>query len=295
MTTDLEDSLGEALRNRASTVPHSPMPRLGSPRPARHGWVVPVAAAVVALAGVAGVAVALQSGAEPPAAPAASTAAKPAPGALAPGEVYYSREESGDGGTVIRRELWQSPQRTGPWQERVEGADVRGPAAGRCYPAAKPADEQCTRSGSWFNPTVDFLAKASRDPALIARQLHAEAVEEEQDRIDSGDFTESDETFSEANLAYLALTYLQGTLTANGMPADVEAALHQVVAHLPGVEVNPNAKNLHGERGTGYSLRDFKDRPLTVIFAGDKYIGSPTTAVEHGAAPGLGKAPSRMF
>lgn len=293
MNTELEDTLAEALRHKADTVPHSPMPRLGAARHARR-WLVPVAAAAVAIAGVAGVAVAVQPTAEQPAPPAA---AKPKPGTLGPGEVYYVRSESDDSGTLVHHELWQSPQRTGPWQRRVSGAHVvdQGPTSGRCFPAAEVSEERCTHPGSWFNPTVDFLATASTDPAEIARQLHAEAVQEERARIRSGDFVESDETYSEANLAYLELSYLGGTLYANGLPAAVSAALKKVVAGLPGIEVNPKATNLRGRHGTGYALRNVKGEPLTLIFDGDAYIGNAHSWVEHGAAPGLGKPPSRTF
>src|SRR5262245_52441856 len=110
MNTELEDTLTDALRSRAGAVPPSRMPRLGvraaASRPARRGWLVPVAAAAVAAAGIGAAALTL---APPDAGTSQAPAATaPSPAEPQPGEVYYALTQSGTpGGVIIETELWQ--------------------------------------------------------------------------------------------------------------------------------------------------------------------------------------------
>ncbi|MPZ82629.1 MAG: hypothetical protein GEV28_20410 [Actinophytocola sp.] len=313
MSADLEDTLTTALRAKASDVPASPMPRLGTGQvtaaPARRRWLVPVAAAVVAVVGIGGAALALAPGDS--SAPTPITAAA-GPDGLKPGEVYYSLSltSTGTNGVIVETQLWQPQDRTGAWQQKAVGGRsiedgrvvpsedrVEAPAGGECYPATKPSDASCTEPGAWFNPTLEFLANASHDPAVIKQQLWTEAVAEEKERTGpGGDFAPSAGTLSDENLTYLELNHLRGVLDGNGQPAELSAALKQVVASMSGIQVKENTANLVGERGTGYSLPNHEGELLTVVFDGEgAYLGSPTSAVSHGVAPGLGEAPSRML
>lgn len=310
MNTELEDSLADALRARADAVPPSRMPPLGQAvvtdrrAPARR--LVPLVAAAIVAVAVGAAAIVLAPGDDTSAivvAPgddtsAPSTAANPAE--LAPGEVYYSLRltEQGGGGAIMERQLWQPRDRTGAWSQRMaagrsivdgrvvpDGGEVSSRPGGVCYPAFETTDESCTAPASWFNPTVDFLATAPRDPATIGEQFHAAALAE----LERGN--------QSSDLAYLLeLRMIGELLVGNGVPAELSSALRQVVAAIPGIEVTENMTNLTGAKGTGYSLPKPTGDPLTAIFNADgTYLGSPTESVRHGVAPGLGQPPSRML
>ncbi|MDQ3790612.1 MAG: hypothetical protein M3422_25670 [Actinomycetota bacterium] len=60
-------------------------------------------------------------------------------------------------------------------------------------------------------------------------------------------------------------------LAGNGVPADLPSVLREVAAGVPGGEV------------------------VVIFDDDDRYLGSPTEAVRHGVAPGLGEPPSRML
>ena len=306
MSTELEKDVAAALRFRADEVPDTPCPPLGAARVATQRpkrWLVPAAAAAAAVAGLTGAAIVLL--------PGSGGDGRDQVTAAAPTDVYYSRTLTESGDRIIEMQLWQGKGRTDAWQqEGVGGTTIKDgrvvpdnsvqldyPEKGECYPAASPADEACAKPGSWFNPTPDFLAGAPRDATVIAQQLNDEAVAEEERRTaPGGDFDRTEETFSPANLAYLELNYLRGTLAVNGMPDDLTAVLRRVIAGMPGIQVTEDMANLTGQRGTGYSLPDHKGDLLTVIFDADSdYIGSPTEAVVRGMAPALGAAPSTLF
>jgi len=299
MSTELEKDVTEALRFRAAEVADTACPPLGVTRQSasKRGWLVPVAAAA-AVAGLAAAAVAFLPGDSGAPNPAISAAAPEQPAA---GEVYYSHEKTRLGeGEVGERELWQGQSRVGAWQMKLTGmSSVDGAQAehGECWPAATKTDAQCTAPGAWFNPNVEFLAAAPRDPAVITQQLRREATAEEQRRTaPGGDFTQSADTFSDENLDYLAFNYLRGVLSANGLPADLEPVLEQVIATTPGIQVTQDMANLDGKRGTGYGLADYSGKVLTVIIDKDHhYIGSPDESFERGIAPGLGQPPARMI
>jgi hypothetical protein len=297
-----EESLVHALRAKAAAVPHTPMPPLAGA--VRRGWLVPAAAAAVVALAIGGAVVVLNSGkavtAAGPSSAAGPTTAAPSPGELAPGEVYYSLRLTGvggPGGAIMETQLWQPRDRAGEWRQQVvTGRSIKdgrvvpsggttAPPGGVCYPAFKATDPSCTAPGSWFNPTVDFLATAPRDPATIGEQFHAEAVAELQRGNQSTD------------LAYLLeLRYLGLLLTANGVSADLASALRQVIAAIPGIGVAQNVATLTGTRGTAYSLPKPTGDPLTLIFNADNhFLGSPTEVIHHGIAPALGQPPSRML
>jgi hypothetical protein len=305
MNTELEDSLADALRARADAVPHAPMPPLGhevaTARPARRGRLVPVAVAMVAVVAAGVAAFVLVPGGDTTGPATTPTVTVASPGELAPGEVYYSVRLTAPGAVVgdviIERELWQSPERAGEWRQRMaEGKTIRDgrvvpsgggmgyPEGGVCYPGMTATEPSCTRPGSWMNATVDFMATATRDPATIGEQFHAEALA----MLNEGDPPE---------LAYLLeLNYIDILLDGNGVPADLSSALRRVVAAIPGIEVTEDLANLLGERGTGYSLPGPRNSRVTLIFdADDHYLGSPTEVVRHGVAPALGEPPSRML
>jgi hypothetical protein len=294
MSTELEHAVAEALRSRAGEVPHSPMPRLGTaPKPARGGRLVPVAAAAIAAVGIGVAAVAIAPAGETPPTPVATP---PNPAELKPGEVYYSMTVSGAPGVqVVQDELWLSPHRTGTWRQRTitgesiedghvvpDGEQPGPPLVGECYPAETAGEELCTRPASWSNPTIDFLTTAPRDPAVIGRQVRADAEADLRAPVD------------EEKLAFAEMAALQYVLDYNGLPADLRPALKKVITELPGVEVTENSANILGERGTAYTV-GYDGRDFTVIFDGDTAIGSPSKATRHGVAPGVGKAPSRML
>jgi hypothetical protein len=302
MSTDLEKDLAAALRHRAGEVPDMPFPQLTAAPAPKRGWFLPVAVAAAAVAGLVAAGVVLVPGGEQQ----DDVVVGQAP------EVYYSRVVTGVPGQNLGEvELWQGKARTDAWRQKIVGGrtiengrvvpddsiTVVAPESGVCYPAEKAADERCTAPGSWLNPTVDFLAGASRDPQVIQQQVHDEVVAEQRRRTaPGGDFTADDKTFSSGNLAYLELNFLRQLLTGNGVPADLEVALREVVAQLPGIQTQPDMANLLGEKGTGYSLPDHGGRLLSVIFDADgHYIGAPEQAVVHGFAPALGEPPTRLI
>ena len=305
MSTDLENDLAAALRHRAGEVPDTPCPPLTAASAApRRGWLVPTAVAA-AVAGVVAAGVVLM--------PGDGRQQDDVVVAQAP-EVYYSRVVSGvSGEDLVEVELWQGKARTDEWRRKVgvgkvvENGRVVAPdgsmtvvplpESGVCYPAETAADERCTAPGSWFNPTLDFLAKAPRDPQVIAQQLHDEAVAEQERRTGpGGDFQVDDKTFAAGNLAYLELNFVRQLLTGNGVPADLEVALRDAVQLLPGVQAHLETANLLGEKGIAYSLPDYSGRLLMVIFDADgHFIGAPDLAVVHGFAPALGEPPSRLI
>ncbi|MBB4907095.1 hypothetical protein [Actinophytocola algeriensis] len=305
MSTDLEKDLAAALRRRAGEVPDVPCPPLTAAAPTpRRGWVMPVTAAAAAVVGLVVAGVVLLPGDGGPQRQDAVVGQAP--------EVYYSRVVSGvPGENLAEVELWQGKARTDAWRQKIVGGlkvvdgrvvpdssmTVLAPESGVCYPAVTASDEKCTAPGSWFNPTLDFLANAPRDPEAIVQQLHDEAVAEEARRTGpGGDFSADDKTFSAGNLAYLELNFLRRLLTGNGVPADLEVALEEAVKLLPGIQTQPDTANVLGEKGTGYSLPDYEGRLFTVIFDADgHYIGAPDQAVVHGLAPALGEPPSRLI
>ncbi|GAB1511922.1 hypothetical protein [Actinophytocola sp. KF-1] len=289
MNADLEDALAEALRAKADAVPPTPMPRLGEP--VRRTRLVPVAASLFVAAAVVAAAVLFvprDEQAPPAAVTTTTTTAVPSDGG-----VYYSlRLSSIAGGKVIREtQLWQERERTGEWRQRVvdgssieNGRVVPGPGrvdapdGGACYPSLSATEELCTTPGTWMNPTVDFLATAPRDPATIAAQLHAEAAA------------------VSADLApVLELRAVGLLLGGNGVPEDLPGVLREVVAGLPGVEVVTDMADLTGRKGTGYRLPHPGGQVVVIFDGDDRYLGSPTEAVRHGIAPGLGEPPARMF
>lgn len=301
MNTDLENDLAAALRHRAGDVPETPCPPLTAATP-RRGWVMPVTAAAAAVAGLVAAGVVLLPG---------EGAGNDVTVGHVP-EVYYSRVVSGVAGESFAEvELWQGKARTDEWRQK--GVGGRTVADGRvvpdgsvpvvvresgvCYPAETAADEACTAPGAWLRPTPEFLAGASRDPEVIAQQLHDEAIAEQRRRTaPGGDFTADDKTFSGGNLAYLELNFLKQLLTGNGVPADLEGALREAVRLLPGIQAHLETANLLGEKGTAYSLPNYEGTLLMVIFdAEGHYIGSPEDAVVHGFAPALGAPPSRLI
>ncbi len=307
MSTELEKDVTEALRFRADEVPETPCPPLGFATRSRRGWLVPVAAAA-AVVGLAAAVAFLPGDAGSADGPGITAVAPDRPAA---GEVYYSHTKSRVGsGIVGERELWQGPGRADAWREKVVGM-VRLPAGrpsgdngspdgttdGECWPAPSTTDAACTAPGSWFSPNIEFLASVPRDPVVIKRQLRQDATAEEARRTATGgDFTATPDTFSDENLDYLAFNYLRSVLSANGLPADLEQALEQVIATMPGIQTARDMANLGGERGIGYSLPDHRGALLTVIFDNDHhYIGSPEESFERGFAPGIGQPPSRMI
>jgi hypothetical protein len=302
MNTDLENDLAAALRHRAGEVPDMPCPPLTVAPAPRRRWVMPVTAAAAVVAGLVAAGVVWL--------PGGGGGEQDVTVGTAP-EVYYSRVVSkGPGPHFVELELWQGKGRTDEWrQDAVGGRTVKdgrvvpdgtvetgGPTTGHCFPAATTADPECTAPGSWFSPTLDFLAGASRDPAEIANQLRDEAVAEEQRRTGpGGGFTVGNGTFSEENLAFLELNNVRLLLAGNGVPEDLVNALHEVVKQMPGIQVRPDMANLLGDKGTGYSLSDHKGKLLTLIFADGHYIGAPDQGVVHGFAPALGEPPSRLI
>lgn len=298
MNTELEDALTDALRAKAGAVPGTPMPRLGTAR-ARRSRLVPIAAAVIAVVVVGVAALVLVPGGDDTSKPVRVAS----PEELAPGEVYYSLRltAQADGRVIMEKQLWQSRDRAGEWRQQLaQGASItdgRVVASGRvearpggvCYPAFTATEASCTTPASWLNPTPDFLATAPRDPATIGEQFHAEAVAK---------LVNADAVRAEASLAYvLELKYIGELLAGNGVPAELSSALRQVVAAIPGILMTKDMADLTGRRGTGYSLPIAgPSRILTVIFDADgHYLGSPTEAVRHGVAPGLGQRPSHMI
>lgn len=294
-----EDAITHALRARANAVPHSPMPRLGRTQESRtqerrRSWLAPVAAAAVVVVAAAAAVFTLSQGKDDTTTPAAP------PAALAPGEVYYSLRLTNihTGDMLQETQLWQPSARDGEWRQTVvqgptlrDGRVVPGPGrvealpGGVCYPGFRKGDENCTAPGSWFSPTIDFLATAPRDPATIADQLHAKAIDVLGRNGQSADLAPA-----------LELHYIGVLLASNGVPAELAGALRQVTIGLPGVQVTENMANLAGERGTGYTFTAPKNTPVTVIFDADgHYLGSPNEAVHHGIAPALGAPPSRML
>lgn len=288
----MNTEITEALHARADAVPHSPMPRLG--QATRRRWPVPVAAAVAVVAAVGAVVVALSGNDAPD-----KVATPPPATGLAPGEVYYTLRltDIGAGHYFRETQLWQPPDRAGEWRQQVVGGQsikdgrvvpggrLDAPPGGVCYPATTATDKSCTAPGSWFNPTVDFVASAPRDPATIAEQLHAAALDVLRQNGQGEDLA-----------PMLELNRIGELLAGNGVPPELSAALRQVAAGLPGVTVTENTANLAGETGTGYSLPHPSAGTVTVIFdRDDHYIGSPTESVHHGIAPGLGRPPSRML
>ena len=286
----LEDALAEALHAKADAVPHTPMPRLGH-APRRRLVPVLVAATAAVAAAAAAFLFVPRDHAAPPAVVVTTTTTPPS-GPVA-GEVYYSlRLTEIAGGHVIREtQLWQPTARTGAWHQQVvdgtsieDGRVVPGPGkvgtrpGGDCYPAFDVTAESCTKPASWFNPTIEFLANAPRDPATIASQVHAEAV-----------------AVSEELAPVVELKMIGVLLSGNGVPADLVGALREVVAGLPGVQVVPDMADPAGATGTGYRL-PHPGGSVAVIFAEDgHFLGTPTEAVRHGIAPGLGEPPSRMI
>jgi hypothetical protein len=304
MSTDLENELATALRHRAGEVPAMPFPPLAAAPAPRRGWLIPVTAVAAAVAGLvaAGVVWLPDSG--------GGGEQRDVTVGTAP-EVYYSRVVSrGPGPHFVELELWQGKGRTDEWrQDAVGGLTVKdgrvvpdgsvetgGPMTGHCYPALTTAAPECTAPGSWFNPTLDFLADASRDPEEIANQLRDEAIAEEQRRTGpGGEFTVGNGTFSEENLAFLELNNVRLLLAGNGVPEDLVNALHEVVKQMPGIQVQPDTANLLGGKGTGYSLPNNDGKPITLIFSDGRYIGAPDQAVVHGFASALGEPPSRLI
>src|SRR5262245_39607754 len=293
-----EHAVAEALRTKAAAVRDTPMPVLGrSPSRVTPRWLAPVAAAVVVVV-AAGVAVFVLAARDQNA--PLTTATPPTTAGLAPGEVYYTLRltDLGAGGVLQEKQLWQPREQAGEWRQTVaQGTSIRDgrvvPGEGRvdalpggvCYPSFHATDEACTKPGSWFAPTTDFLASAPRDPATIADQLHKEALNTLKSNGQSADLA-----------PVLELRFIGELLAGNGVPAELAGALREVVTAMPGVHVTLSMANLTGDRGTGYSFTAPKDTTVTVIFAEDgHYLGSPKEAVHHGVAHGLGEPPSRML
>jgi hypothetical protein len=298
MNTEIEDAITNALRAKADMAPAPAMPRLGAEPGARRGRRVLVAAAAAVVAAVAVGAVLLAPrGDDSPATPPVPTAEN----VPAPTEVYYLLRltDLGAGGVIREQQVWQPRDRAGEWRQTVVqgtviengrvvpgGGGVGAPKGGTCFPSATELAGSCTKPATWSNPSIDFLATAPRDPATIGQQLHAEAVT----AVEPG--TEDRDEL----VRLLELKTIGQLLAGNGVPADLSSALREVAAALPGVAVTADTANLVGERGTGYSLPLPLDGSVTVIFdTDDHYLGSPTEAVRHGVAPGLGEPPSRML
>ena len=285
----LEDALAEALHANADAVPHTPMPRLGAASRRRLVPAVVAATAAVAIGAAAFLFVPRDHATPPATGPITTTTATTPVG----GEVYYSLRltDLGAGGVIRETQLWQPEERTGEWRQQVvdglsirDGRVVPGPGkvgfrpGGRCYPAFEVTDEACVKSASLLNPTPEVLASTPRDPQYIGRVLHVAAV-----------------AMSEDLAPVVELKLAGELLTSNGVPADLVDSVRQVVAGLPGVEVVENMADPTGATGTGYQL-PHPGGVVAVIFAEDgHFLGTPTEAVRHGIAPGLGEPPSRMI
>jgi hypothetical protein len=288
----LEDAIAEALHAKADAVPHTPMPRLGRAPRRRLVPVAVAATAAVAIGAVAFLSVPRDHAARPATDPTTATTMTP-PNEPMRGEVYYSVRltDLGAGGVIRETQLWQPKERTGEWRQKVvdglsirDGRVVPGPGrvsarpGGECYPAFSRAEEPCTSPASWFSPIPEFLAGAPRDVPTIAAQLHEEAV-----------------AVSEELAPVVELKMVGVLLSGNGVPEDLVDPLRQVVAGLPGVQVVEGMADPTGATGTGYRL-PYPGGTVAVIFASDgHYLGTPSEAVRHGIAPGLGKPPSRML
>ena len=308
MTTDIDAELRAALRSRAGQVPHSPMPPLPAParRPRAH-WLVPVAAAAAVIAGIAGAVVAIAPGEQdspPPAASLVPAPDRPTPG---PGEFYYSRSVRDANDYYVEVEVWQSPRRTGPFEERAvggtldDGRVIPDPdeepelRTGACYPFDAAATVACRQQPSWpIYPSLDFLAAAPTEPAALRKQLRTAALADAQALVNDG-VLPAEEALGERGLAGRMLSYIQLTLAGNGVPEKLRTTLREVAISLPGVEVLENTADALGRRGTGYRIDEHPDGESTLIFDGDTYLGSPDQAVFHGIAPGLGRPPSRLL
>jgi hypothetical protein len=309
MTTDLDQQLREALRSRAAQVPHSPMPPLPAParRPRTH-WLVPVAAAAAVIVGVAGAVVAIAPSEQDSPPPAASLVPRPNRTAPGPDEFFYSRSvRDANDGVYVEVEVWQSPKRSGPWEERAVSGTLDGsrvipdPAeppeerSGRCYPFDATESVACRQRPSWpIYASLDFLAAAPTEPAALRRDLHAAAVAEAQALVNEG-VLPAEEALSERGLAISMLGYMQLALSGNGVPEELRTTMRKVVTALPGIQVLPNTADALGRRGTGYRIEPHPDGESTLIFDGDTYLGTPDEAVFHGIAPALGRPPSRLL
>jgi hypothetical protein len=296
--TELERTLAAALRDRAGSVPQTPMPRLGR-TPARSRRLLPVAAAIVAAAGIAGGVVALSpddQGTPPPA-----DSVVPDPYVMRDGEVYYLRiVGSGRGTRYAETELWQSAQTTGPWRTRtvtgnriehgrvVPAGEQPAGTQGTCYPSRTRRDALCRQPSSWADhQTLAFLSAVPVTREALSRQLRAEALDTAAAQVVDGVVGAG----STANVAAIELSFIQEALSGNGVSPALRSALRQVVAALPGVEVRADVADRLGRRGTGYRVdgRDY------LIFDGDTYLGTPSEAVIHGVAPAPGADPSRLL
>ena len=303
MSSDLEDAIVTALHAKAGTAPTPALPRLGAPAPrAPLGRrLAPVAAAVAMVVTVGAAVFVLTPGDDQPLTPpATTTSTAPSPDTLAPGEVYYSLRLSTVAEGVIREtQVWQPRDRAGQWRQAVaqgttikdgrvvpSGGAVGAPDGGVCYPATTGGAEACATPATWFNPTVDFLATAPRDPAVIRRELDTMATEAVEDAGQS----------SADYVPALEVRMIGELLAGNGVPRDLSSALREVVETMPGIVVTTGMRTVAGDQGTGYSISAPRVGPQTVIFDDDdQYLGSPKEAVYHGVAPGLGQPPSRML
>jgi hypothetical protein len=314
MTTDLERTLAAALRNRADSVPGTPMPVLGEVPPAtphRRGRLLPAAAAVVAAVGIAGAVVALTPDDHQLAPPAHRIGIPADPYELSPGEVYYSRSVRGNGDDdrYIEVEVWQSPRRTGPWQQHaIVGASQRHgrvvpdphekpeDTAGTCFPFESAATVGCKQKPSWpVYPSLDFLAGVPSEPGALRAHLRAAAVADAQQLVHDG-VLPAGVALSERDLSLRMRSYLEQALAGNGISPALRTAMRKVVASLPGTQVSENVADRIGRRGTGYSLEDpATGERETMIFAGDVFLGTPIEALVHGVAPALGEPPSRLL
>jgi hypothetical protein len=314
MNTELEDSLVEALRRKAEAVPPSRMPRLGQParaaRPmARRGRLVPIVAAVAAVVGIAGGVVALvpdeRDGAP---SPAGSQVPRLEPETPRAGDVYYLRSvrelDPDRSPHYVQVELWQSTQRTGPWRSHTISGDTIDNGrvvpddlppeneSGACYPFEAAKEVGCKQRPSWqVYPSLEFLAAAPRDPAALGRQLHDAAYADAQRYVNEGSLPPDE--LSTRNVAIRELGIVQVVLSGNGVSAELRAALHEVVASLPGITATDNVRDRLGRPGTGYHYGN--DPEQVAIFDGDTYLGSRDEAFVYGIARGPGKAPYRTF
>jgi hypothetical protein len=180
-----------------------------------------------------------------------------------PGQYLYTRtvEETtvtvlGDGrtGTVTYMhrnlyEVWRPADWNGEWMlRRTDDAEshVLRPGDGKKLPGGRlPAPTTTvlrapggdfhhsggSRTGSWQEPTPEFMAGLPRDPRQLLKRVYA-------DSKDQGNDPQTE-----------AFVYVTDILRSGVVPADLRAALFRAAALIPGMQVVDDAVNLDGRQG----------------------------------------------